>query len=126
MTLVIAGASRETWVLPAAGRFPAIFYWKCYMKELSIFVDESGDFGDYDYRSPYYILTMVFHDQAVNISNDLQQLQESINQYRMLCTLELLSEKAKRKMLSKSEFTFFTSERRLKKTYLRTLEKKRF
>ena len=26
------------------------------MKELSIFVDESGDFGAYDYHSPYYIM----------------------------------------------------------------------
>ena len=25
------------------------------MNELSIFIDESGDFGEYDYRSPYYI-----------------------------------------------------------------------
>ena len=36
------------------------------MKELSIFIDESGDFGDYDYRSPYYIIAMVFHEQAEN------------------------------------------------------------
>jgi len=50
------------------------------MKELSIFVDESGDFGAYDYHSPFYMLTMVFHDQAVDISPDLQRLQESVNQ----------------------------------------------
>lgn len=31
-------------------------------KELSIFIDESGDFGKYDYQSPFYILTLVFHD----------------------------------------------------------------
>ena len=24
------------------------------MKELSIFVDESGDFGEYNHRTPYY------------------------------------------------------------------------
>lgn len=35
------------------------------MKELSIFIDESGDFGDYSPHSPYYIITMVFHDQMV-------------------------------------------------------------
>lgn len=29
------------------------------MKELSIFIDESGDFGEYDYHSPWYIVTMV-------------------------------------------------------------------
>ncbi|WP_347559358.1 hypothetical protein [Clostridium sp. AM34-9AC] len=27
------------------------------MKELSIFIDESGDFGEYDYHSPWYIVT---------------------------------------------------------------------
>ncbi len=25
------------------------------MKELSIFIDESGDFGEYDYHSPWYM-----------------------------------------------------------------------
>ena len=29
------------------------------MKELSIFIDESGDWGEYDYKSPFYIVTMV-------------------------------------------------------------------
>lgn len=38
--------------------------------ELSIFVDESGDFGAYDYKSPYYIISMVFHNQ----SQDLKML----------------------------------------------------
>ena len=223
------------------------------MKELSIFVDESGDFGAYDYHSPFYMLTMVFHDQDIDLSPNLQRLQNSINQrgipnyifhagplirregwykrfnleerkrmfdylfnfvrtidiyyssiiiekkhiteeldlinrltkklssflsehlnelmvydhiyiyydygqkelakilvtafniafgnvemrkivpvdYKlaqaadMFCTLELLSEKVERKMLTKSELTFFTSERRLMKTYLRMLEKKR-
>lgn len=33
------------------------------MKELSVFIDESGDFGAYEPHSPYYIITMVFHDQ---------------------------------------------------------------
>ncbi len=37
------------------------------MKELSIFVDESGDFGEYNHHSPYYIITMVFHDQKNSI-----------------------------------------------------------
>lgn len=31
------------------------------MKELSIFIDESGDFGEYDHHSPYYIITMVWN-----------------------------------------------------------------
>ena len=28
------------------------------MSELSIFIDESGDFGPYEYHSPYYIISM--------------------------------------------------------------------
>ena len=44
------------------------------MSELSIFIDESGDFGPYDYRSPYYIITMVFHDQAIDISAPIAKL----------------------------------------------------
>lgn len=35
-------------------------------KVLSIFIDESGDFGDYDYKSPFYILTLVLYDQSLN------------------------------------------------------------
>ena len=49
------------------------------MNELSIFVDESGDFGDYDYRAPFYIIAMVFHDQAIDISTDLQILERELS-----------------------------------------------
>lgn len=45
------------------------------MKELSIFIDESGDFGEYDFHSPYYIIAMVMHDQAYDISEDLDKLE---------------------------------------------------
>ena len=41
------------------------------MKELSIFIDESGDFGSYEPHSPFYIITMVFHEHLwrnMNIS----------------------------------------------------------
>jgi hypothetical protein len=48
------------------------------MKELSIFIDESGDFGDYDYRSPYYIISMVLHDQDVGIDQDLDILETEL------------------------------------------------
>ena len=49
------------------------------MKELSIFVDESGDFGDYDYHAPFYIIAMVFHDQAIDISTDLHILERELS-----------------------------------------------
>ena len=38
------------------------------MKEISIFIDESGDFGKLNPHSPYYIVTMVFHEQAKSLS----------------------------------------------------------
>lgn len=49
------------------------------MKELSVFVDESGDFGEYDYHSPFYIISLVFHDQVYDISSDLAHLENSLN-----------------------------------------------
>lgn len=44
------------------------------MKELSIFVDESGDFGPFSKHSPYYIVSMVFHDQSIDINSDIDKL----------------------------------------------------
>ena len=224
------------------------------MKELSVFVDESGDFGRYQHHSPFYIVTLVFHDQSVDVSTNINRLNDSIrlaglsntpihtgplirkeNEYRnlslperkrifnflynfvrttdiayhsvvvekkslveeidlhiqitkhlslllkeyierfsrygrtviyydygqmeltkilvsvfnsvlsnvefkkvvpanyklfqaadMLCTIELLSAKAERKMLSKSDLLFFESEKNLYKSYLRAIIRKRF
>ena len=44
------------------------------MKELSIFVDESGDFGEYEKHSPYYVVAMVFHEQNKDISKQIEHL----------------------------------------------------
>jgi hypothetical protein len=40
---------------------------------LSIFVDESGDFGEYNHHSPYYIITMVFHNQNNDITEHIKK-----------------------------------------------------
>ena len=45
------------------------------MKELSVFVDESGDFGKYSSHSPYYIITMIMHEQDINIDSNLKYLE---------------------------------------------------
>ena len=74
------------------------------MKELSIFIDESGDFGEYDYHSPYYIISMVMHDQDYNIDSELIKLENE---------------------LSNSEKLFFENERTLKKNYLKPWEQKK-
>ena len=49
------------------------------MKELSIFVDESGDFGEYDYHAPFYIISMVLHDQSVDISDDMKKFENELS-----------------------------------------------
>lgn len=48
------------------------------MKELSVFVDESGDFGEYSAHSPYYIISMVFHDQESNIDEAVGNLNHEL------------------------------------------------
>lgn len=48
------------------------------MKELSIFVDESGDFGEYNHRTPYYIISMVMHDQKIDITENLKILENEL------------------------------------------------
>ena len=50
------------------------------MKELSIFVDESGDFGEYTQHAPYYIIAMVFHDQSNDISQNINILNSALKQ----------------------------------------------
>ena len=48
------------------------------MKELSIFVDESGDFGKFTQHSPFYIVSFVFHEQKVSIENQVTNLNSSL------------------------------------------------
>lgn len=49
------------------------------MKELSVFIDESGDFGEYNDQSPYYIITMVFHDQSTRIEEEIHKLDQELS-----------------------------------------------
>jgi hypothetical protein len=51
------------------------------VKELSIFIDESGDFGAYERHSPFYIVTLVFHNQLVDISKSISLLNSRIRDY---------------------------------------------
>ena len=43
---------------------------------LSVFIDESGDFGPYDNRAPYYLIAMVLHNQDIDICNDISKMDE--------------------------------------------------
>ncbi|MCQ2591031.1 MAG: DUF3800 domain-containing protein [Treponema sp.] len=47
-------------------------------KTLSVFIDESGDFGKYDPKSPYYYVSMVLHDQSIDISSEIANLEERV------------------------------------------------
>ena len=47
------------------------------MKELSIFVDESGDFGEISERPAYYLVTLLFHEQKNDITSNIKKLEES-------------------------------------------------
>lgn len=49
------------------------------MNTLSIFVDESGDFGAYEKHSPYYIVTMIFHEQKADLSSQMQILNTALD-----------------------------------------------
>jgi alkylhydroperoxidase family enzyme len=48
------------------------------MYELSVFIDESGDFGPYECHAPYYIITLVFHNQGNDISEQVSHLRRHV------------------------------------------------
>lgn len=49
------------------------------MSILSVFVDESGDFGEYAIHSPYYIISLVFHNQSDDITDLLDWLESTLS-----------------------------------------------
>ncbi len=49
-------------------------------KELSIFIDESGDFGAYDPKCPYYIISLVFHNQMDDMSALFQSFDRALDE----------------------------------------------
>lgn len=48
------------------------------MLELSVFIDESGDFGPYAPHAPYYIITLVFHEQTRSIHDQVSHLRQAV------------------------------------------------
>lgn len=49
-------------------------------KILSIFIDESGDFGPYEKHNPYYFVAMVAYEQSVDISGEIAKMNHYIVQ----------------------------------------------
>lgn len=79
--VITVWAGRKTRVHHQRGSSPLFFIIKIvfgdtYMKELSVFVDESGDFGEYRNHSPYYIITMIFHEQEHSVESAVYKLDE--------------------------------------------------
>lgn len=48
-------------------------------KLLSIFIDESGDFGAYEPHAPYYFVAMVLHDQSIDIGSSIHAFEEHLS-----------------------------------------------
>lgn len=48
------------------------------MSELSILIDESGDFGETRDVRDYYLVTFVLHDQSKSITQEISKLEETI------------------------------------------------
>ena len=41
-------------------------------KILSFFIDESGDFGPYEAHAPYYLVSMILHNQSTDVSENIK------------------------------------------------------
>lgn len=41
---------------------------------LSVFIDESGDFGSYEHHAPFYIVSMILHEQSKDINDNIAAL----------------------------------------------------
>ncbi len=48
-------------------------------KTLSIFIDESGDFGPYQQHAPFYLVSMVLHDQSFDLTPHIQHHNQHLN-----------------------------------------------
>ena len=52
---------------------------RCYEKKiLSVFIDESGDFGFVKDASKYYLITLVFHNQSIDISSNIEKIKDKL------------------------------------------------
>lgn len=66
---------------PNGGEFPRLFFCKRGEKRgnmsekiLSIFIDESGDFGPYAHHAPFYLVSMILHEQDQDIHSAIANL----------------------------------------------------
>lgn len=66
----------RSWSTERRGDSSPFLFIRVFMadKILSIFIDESGDFGPYEKHNPYYLVAMVAHDQSVDISEEINKM----------------------------------------------------
>ena len=48
-------------------------------KKLSIVIDESGDFGPLRPHAPYYLITMILHNQDIDITENIKSLENHLH-----------------------------------------------
>lgn len=77
------------------------------MSDLSVFIDESGDFGPYEVHSPYYIITLVFHEQQKNIRDPVRRLIRSLSNIRMTHNCKIREVHAGPLIRKESDFSNF-------------------
>ncbi|MBQ3029444.1 MAG: DUF3800 domain-containing protein [Lachnospiraceae bacterium] len=87
-------------------------------KVLSIFVDESGDFSQYNPSSPCYYVAMVLHNQAIDETNQYKLSQVA----DLICTVEAIAQKS---VLTKSVSDFFHSRTDFRKNVYKSIVKKK-
>ena len=87
-TVVDFGLVERPWSTERRGISPPFLYSKLLQKDdcmsekiLSIFIDESGDFGPYEIHAPYYLVSKIVHNQGTDISENIKLFDEN------LCTL---------------------------------------
>lgn len=50
-------------------------------RKLSVFIDESGDLGNYNEVTEFYVISFVFHDQSNNLNGQIRKLANSMKKY---------------------------------------------
>ena len=78
--MVLELVARPRFNLTGVGDSPPLFLPNGDSRmNLSIFLDESGDIGEYQPHSPYYVITMVFHDQSYDLTDHLKRLDQELS-----------------------------------------------
>ena len=78
------GLTERSWSTGWRGFTSPFLYIKGRLHEgkvLSVFIDESGDFGQYNPASPNYYVTMVLHNQETDISKNIEALERQVSNW---------------------------------------------